>query len=73
VTGVLTTAQAASSVSAGMIGTTLTMYLTIYAFLIAAYISVLFHLANKGRTVAKADDRPDGAPVDTAAAVALAT
>jgi len=48
VTGVLTTAQAASRVSAGMIGSTLVMYLAIYALLIAAYVSVLFHLASKG-------------------------
>jgi cytochrome bd ubiquinol oxidase subunit I len=48
VTGVLTTAQAASKVPAAMIGATLAMYLAIYALLIAAYISVLFHLANKG-------------------------
>jgi cytochrome bd ubiquinol oxidase subunit I len=48
VTGVLTTAQAASKVTAGMIGTTLAMYLASYVVLIAAYISVLFHLANKG-------------------------
>jgi cytochrome d ubiquinol oxidase subunit I len=48
VTGVLTTAQAASQVPAAMIGTTLAMYLAIYALLIAAYVSVLFHLAGKG-------------------------
>lgn len=48
VTGVLTTAQAASQVSAAMIGTTLFMYLAIYALLITAYISVLFYLASKG-------------------------
>ncbi len=48
VTGVLTTAQAASKVTAGMISTTLAMYLATYVVLIAAYISVLFHLANKG-------------------------
>jgi len=47
VTGVLTTAQAASSVPAGMIGTTLGLYLAIYALLLVAYISVLFHLARK--------------------------
>ncbi|WP_284179734.1 cytochrome ubiquinol oxidase subunit I [Rhabdaerophilum sp. SD176] len=47
VTGVLTTAQAASAVPAGMIGTTLALYLAIYALLMAAYISVLFHLARK--------------------------
>ncbi|MCX7326442.1 MAG: cytochrome ubiquinol oxidase subunit I, partial [Hyphomicrobiales bacterium] len=48
VTGVLTTAQAASKVPGGLIATTLAMYLAIYAVLIAAYISVLFHLAGKG-------------------------
>lgn len=48
VTGVLTTAQAASAVPAGMIGTTLAMYLAIYGVLLIAYISVLFHLAKKG-------------------------
>ena len=47
VTGVLTTAQAASSVPAGIIGTTLGLYLAIYALLLVAYISVLFHLARK--------------------------
>jgi len=48
VTGVLTTAQAASAVPAGMIGTTLAMYLAIYVVLLVAYVSVLFHLAKKG-------------------------
>ena len=48
VTGVLTTAQAASTVPGGMIATTLAMYLAIYVILIAAYVSVLFHLAGKG-------------------------
>jgi cytochrome d ubiquinol oxidase subunit I len=45
--GVLTTAQAASSVPARMIGTTLAMYLALYAFLIASYVSVVFYLARK--------------------------
>jgi cytochrome bd ubiquinol oxidase subunit I len=70
VTGVLTTAQAASKVPAAMIGATLAMYLVIYAVLIAAYISVLFHLANKGRTVAKTVDSPADMPADPAAKVA---
>lgn len=70
VTGVLTTAQAASNVSAGMIASTLVMYLAIYALLIAAYISVLFHLANKGRTVAKRIDSPADMPADPTAKVA---
>jgi cytochrome d ubiquinol oxidase subunit I len=53
VTGVLTTAQAASQVPAPMIASTLAMYLAVYVLLIAAYVSVLFHLAGKG--VAPAD------------------
>ncbi|WP_293858019.1 cytochrome ubiquinol oxidase subunit I [uncultured Alsobacter sp.] len=64
VTGVLTTAQAASQVPAAMIGTTLAMYLALYAVLIAAYVSVLFHLAGKGI--------PQAAPVPATPAPALA-
>jgi cytochrome d ubiquinol oxidase subunit I len=45
--GVLTTAQAASSVPAPMIAGTLVMYLLLYVALIVAYITVLFHLARK--------------------------
>jgi cytochrome d ubiquinol oxidase subunit I len=45
--GVLTTAQAASSVPARMIGSTLAMYLALYAFLIASYVGVVFYLARK--------------------------
>lgn len=45
--GVLTTAQAASTVPAAHIGFTLAMYLVLYAVLLVAYVSVLFHLAKK--------------------------
>jgi len=45
--GVLTTAQAASAVPAPMIAATLVMYLALYAGLIVAYVTVLFHLARK--------------------------
>jgi cytochrome d ubiquinol oxidase subunit I len=48
VTGVLSTAEAVSEVPGSMVATTLAMYLAIYVLLIAAYVSVLFHLANKG-------------------------
>jgi len=55
--GVLTTAQAASKVPAAMIGSTLAMYLTLYAVLIVAYISVVFHLARKaGKPKAEAPE-----------------
>jgi cytochrome d ubiquinol oxidase subunit I len=45
VSGVLTTAQAASAVTAPNIALTLAMYLTLYAALLVAYVSVLFYLA----------------------------
>ncbi len=47
VSGVLTTAEAASKVPAAMIGSTLVMYLTLYALLVAAYISVIYYIASK--------------------------
>ncbi|PHV13196.1 cytochrome ubiquinol oxidase subunit I [Chitinimonas sp. BJB300] len=57
--GVLTTAQAASKVPAGMIATTLVAYLTLYVALITAYISVLFYLARKAKyTKYEKDDVP---------------
>jgi cytochrome d ubiquinol oxidase subunit I len=45
--GVLTTAEAASKVPAGMIATTFAMYMLLYVFLIVAYVSVVFHLARR--------------------------
>lgn len=47
VQGVLTTAQATSTIPAPMIATTLAMYLALYALLTLAYITVLFFLARK--------------------------
>ena len=49
VSGVLTAAQAASSVPASNIAITLAAYLTLYAALITAYISVVFYLARHRR------------------------
>jgi cytochrome d ubiquinol oxidase subunit I len=45
VTGVLTTAEAASSVPAPRIALTLALYLVMYAVLLVSYISVVFYLA----------------------------
>ncbi|WP_297573086.1 cytochrome ubiquinol oxidase subunit I [uncultured Deefgea sp.] len=45
--GVLKTSDAASNVGGGMILSTLIMYLTLYAFLLVSYISVVFYLAKK--------------------------
>jgi len=63
VTGVLTTAQAASDVPAAMIGTTLAAYLALYAGLTAAYVATLVYLARRsaqGRPVAPRLDDPQG-------------
>lgn len=49
--GVLTTAQAASQVSAGNIALSLAMYLTLYAALLCAYVSVVFTLQRRLSTV----------------------
>jgi len=51
--GVLKTADAASAVSAPMIGATLIMYLALYVVLTLSYVSVLFYLARR----AGEDDR----------------
>jgi len=45
--GVLTTAEAASTVPGAMIAFTLAMYLTLYVALALAYVSVVFYLARK--------------------------
>lgn len=46
VQGILRTADAAApNIGSGMIGLSLTLYLTLYALLLAAYVSVLFYLA----------------------------
>ena len=47
--GLLRTADAASEVPAPAIATSLALYLVLYAALLAAFVSVLFHLARKGR------------------------
>ncbi len=44
---VLLTRDAASAIPAPMIGLSLTMYLTLYALLMSAYVSVVFYLARK--------------------------
>ena len=47
VQGVLTTEAAVADVPAPMVLTTLLAYLTVYALLLAAYITVIFYLARK--------------------------
>lgn len=48
--GVLTTAEAVGPVPAGNVALTLTMYLLLYAGLLAAYVATLYRLARKGET-----------------------
>jgi cytochrome d ubiquinol oxidase subunit I len=70
VTGVLSTADAASATPAPMIATTLIMYLATYVTLLISYISVLFYLARIG---AKPTGEPgEGAIQTTLGAPALA-
>ena len=56
VTGVMTTLEAASKVPAPKIALSLAMYLTMYAALIVAYISVVFYLARHKKHA----DKPSG-------------
>ncbi|HQX59083.1 MAG: cytochrome ubiquinol oxidase subunit I [Rhodoferax sp.] len=49
VTGVLTSADAASTVPAGNIALTLSLYLVLYVVLLASYVRVVFYLAGKAR------------------------
>ncbi|WP_425489070.1 cytochrome ubiquinol oxidase subunit I [Arenimonas soli] len=66
VTGVLRTADAVSATPAPIVGVSLTAYLIIYLVLLAAYVSVLFHLASKGgATVAPPITAARGEPDET--------
>ena len=54
VDGVLRTADAVGPVSAPMVGSTLILYLAVYAVLLTAYIGTLFYLARRaGPTAGK--------------------
>ena len=48
VTGVLTTAEAATKISGGIVFSSLLMYLFLYVSLIISYIGVVFYLAREG-------------------------
>ncbi|MHB1200066.1 MAG: cytochrome ubiquinol oxidase subunit I [Polaromonas sp.] len=60
VSGVLTAADAASSVPAPRIALTLALYLTLYAALLVAYVSVIFYLA---RHKPQAEEEPANRPL----------
>jgi cytochrome d ubiquinol oxidase subunit I len=55
VQGVMTAAEAASTVPSAAIASTLVVYLLLYAVLITAYISVVFHMAKKATLHAQPD------------------
>ena len=56
VTGVLTTAEAATTISGGIVLSSLLMYLFLYISLIIAYIGVVFYLAREGDKTATASN-----------------
>ena len=63
VTGVLRTADAVSATPAPLVGLSLTSFLIVYGVLLAAYVSVVFHLARKGgKTRAAPITAPRGKP-----------
>ncbi|MCA3261218.1 MAG: cytochrome ubiquinol oxidase subunit I [Telmatospirillum sp.] len=70
VTGVLATADAASDVPVALIGSSLAIYLLLYAALIAAYVSVLFYLAGKP-AAAMPEDAPKGKLIAASAAARI--
>jgi cytochrome d ubiquinol oxidase subunit I len=60
--GVLTTAQAAADVPRVLLGVSLSLYLTLYALLIVAYVAVVFLLARKAGAPAMPDPDPRAGP-----------
>jgi cytochrome bd ubiquinol oxidase subunit I len=67
VTGVLKSVDAASNIGAGTILSSLIVYLVLYAFLIVAYVSVLFYLARQkaDKYLAKSNHQPIEVAVTT--------
>jgi len=51
VTGILRVRDAASATPVPLLGLSLGIYLSLYMLLIVSYVSVLFHLARKRKTV----------------------
>ena len=64
VTGVLTTAEAVGPIAAGTVFSTLAMYLTLYALLLASYVATLFRLARKAKVLP--DEQGGGNPLSLA-------
>jgi cytochrome bd ubiquinol oxidase subunit I len=68
VTGVLTAADAASTVPAANIALTLGLYLVLYVVLLASYVRVVFYLAGKARDKSLPLERSMAAPTGFAKA-----
>ncbi|WP_109341053.1 cytochrome ubiquinol oxidase subunit I [Saliniradius amylolyticus] len=62
VTGVLKTADAVTAVPTAHVGISLTIYLTVYALLLVAYVHTLFYMARKSVEVAEFDDSELNSP-----------
>jgi cytochrome bd ubiquinol oxidase subunit I len=62
VSGLLTTRDAAASIPTTMLASTLVMYITLYVFLLAAYVSVIFYLARKAGHSHPQPDAPQPTP-----------
>ena len=58
VSGVLRTADAVTTVPGAQVGVSLALYLSLYAFLLFAYIQTLFYLARKSTRVEEFDEAP---------------
>lgn len=58
VSGVLKTADAVTTVPGSQVGVSLALYLSLYAFLLIAYIQTLFYLARKSTRVEEFDTAP---------------
>lgn len=65
VTGVLTSADAASTVPAPRIALTLSLYLALYAVLLVSYVSVVFYLARHKKHAGKPFGDDDGSAGET--------
>jgi len=69
VSGVLATADAVADVPAAMVGSTFALYLTVYAVLTVAYVSVLFYLARRTTEGAPTEPAVDSHAAPVAAAL----
>ena len=58
VSGILTTAEAVTDLPPSNVGLSLTLYLSLYGFLLVAYLQTLFYMARKSVAVEEFDEAP---------------